>query len=122
MVDVTGSAAHTRGMESYATRFAALIDREDDDLTADERDSLSYYYASVNLADGLPENSEPRRWCAMASTVGRIAHMLGRLPRTGDPGITPQIADWIDSQLRTALNSYQRARLASLPGGASLTR
>lgn len=108
-------------MEPYAVPFAQLIDR-DGDLTADERESLTYYYASVNLAEGVPADSEARRWCDMASTVGRIAHMLGRLPIPGDPGVTSQIADWIQQQLAADLNSYQRARLSALPGWTERVR
>lgn len=97
--------------------FAELVDREPADLSADERESLEYHYAAVNIADGLPADSPSRQWCAMVQNVGRIAHMLGRLPRMGDPGATTEILAWIDEQPRSPLNGYQRARLASLPGG-----
>lgn len=107
-------------MEPYDTAFAALIDCDPADLDADERESLNFYYASVNLAEGLSSESPPRRWCKMATTVGRIAHMLGRLPQSGDPGATPQILAWIEDQKHASLNSYQRARLNSFPGGEAL--
>lgn len=107
-------------MELYAAPFAALCDREPIDLSADERESLDYYYASVNVAEGLPADSPQRRWCLMAQNVGRIANMLERLPQTGDSGATPEILAWIETQRGAPLNSYQRARLRSLPGGFTL--
>jgi len=103
-------------MKNYATSFIELIDRESIDLSADDRDSLNYYYASVNIAEGLPVDSPERRWCAMAQDVGRIAHMLGRLPRSGDPGATAEIVEWISKQSVETLNAFQRAWLGSLPG------
>lgn len=107
-------------MEDYSAPFSELTDREVGDLSADDRDSLEYYYASVNLAEGLPADSPPRRWCLMAQDVGRIAHMLGRVPQLGDPGATPAILAWINAQRWRTLNGYQRARLRSLPGGSAL--
>ncbi|AXL10732.1 hypothetical protein DXT68_00170 [Microbacterium foliorum] len=56
----------------------------------------------------------------MAQNVGRVAHMLGRLPVSGDPGATPVILEWIRFQATATLNSYQRARLGSFPGGDAL--
>lgn len=103
-------------MEDYAAPFAALTDREPCDLTADERASLDYHYASLNLAEGLPAVWPSQRWCLMAQNVGRVAHMLGRRPQSGDPGATPEILAWIDEQRVTQLNGYQRARLAAMPG------
>lgn len=107
-------------MERYAIPFAQLIDREAADLTADERESLEYYYAALNLAEGVSADSAARRWCEMATTVGRIAYMLDRVPKTGDPGTNAAILDWLHAQQGAGLNSYQRARLRSLPGGAEL--
>lgn len=107
-------------MEDYAAPFIELIDREPVDLTPDERDSLEYYYASVNIAEGLPADSDPRHWCLMAQNVGRVAHMLGRIPHLGDPGATPAILEWIAEQPMAHLNGYQRARLAALPGTPGL--
>lgn len=107
-------------MEDYAAPFAALIDSEPCDLSADERASLDYYYASVTIAEGLPAMWPSQRWCLMAQDVGRVAHMLGHLPQFGDPGATPAILAWIEEQCVAQLNSYQRARLASLPGGSAL--
>ena len=104
-------------MEDYAAQFIALIEREPADLSTDDADSLEYYYASVNLAEGLPADSVPRRWCLMAQNAGRVSRMLGRLPQPGDPGATPEILAWISEQSGKSLNSYQRARLCSLPGG-----
>lgn len=113
-------AAHGDEVENYSAPFIELIDRDASDLSADDRESLEYYYASVNLAEGLPADSRPRRWCLMAQNVERIAHMLGRVPQFGDPGITPQIDAWINAQRGAPLNSYQQARLRSLPGGFGL--
>lgn len=109
-----------QGMESYAAPFIELIDREPIDLTPDERESLEYYYASVNIAEGMPAESGPRRWCLMAQSVERVAHMLGRVPQVGDPGATPEILTWIAAQRGTPLNRFQRARLGSLPGMSAL--
>lgn len=103
-------------MESYAARFIELIDREPIDLTSDEYESVEYYYASVNIAEGVPADSGPRRWCLMAQNVGRVAHMLGRVPQVGDPGATPEILTWIAAQRGTPLNTFQRARLHAMPG------
>jgi len=108
------------GMEDYAAPFAALIDREPADLTPDERASLDYYYASLNLAEGLPAVWPSQRWCLVAQNVGRVAHMLGRLPQPGDLGATPEVLAWIAEQRGASLNGYQRARLATLPGMPSL--
>jgi len=110
-------AAHGDEVEDYSAPFIELIDRDVSDLSADDRESLEYYYASVNLAQGLPADSPPRRWCLMAQEVERIAYMLGRVPRSGDPGTTPQIVAWINAQRGAPLNSYQQVRLRSLPGG-----
>ncbi|GAA2895243.1 hypothetical protein GCM10010455_17970 [Microbacterium esteraromaticum] len=107
-------------MEPFAIRFAELANRELSDLDTDERESLDFYYASVNLTEGLPADSAPRRWCTMATTVARLSHMLGGLPRSGDPGVTPQITQWIEQQRSAHLNSFQRARLRSFPGGVEL--
>lgn len=104
------------GMENLSTSFLELIDREPIDLTPDERDCLEYHYASVNIAQGLPADSHPRRWCLMAQSVGRVVHMLGRPPEAGDPGVTPEILTWIAEQSTSPLNSYQRAWLNALPG------
>ncbi len=109
-------------MESFNALFAELIDREAADLTADERESLIYYYASLNLAERMPVDTEPRRWCDMATTVARISYMLSRVPRLGDPGTSPQIVQWIRDQESASLNSYQRARLSPMPGGAERFR
>lgn len=103
-------------MEDFATPFIALIDRVPADLSADERECLEYYFASVNIAEGLSADTVPRAWCLIAQIVGRIAHMLGGLPKPGDPGATPEILEWIRAQSRGTLNTYQRARLAALPG------
>lgn len=103
-------------MEDYAAPFIELIDREPIDLTLEEHDSLEFYYASVNIAEGMPADSDPRLWCLMARNVGRVAHMLGRIPQLGDPGATPAILEWIAEQGRTELNAFQRARLLTLPG------
>ncbi|WP_449407131.1 hypothetical protein [Microbacterium maritypicum] len=102
-------------MEDYLAPFIELIDRKPADLSNDERDSLEYFYASTNLAEGLPPDTPPRSWCLMAQNVGRIVHMLGRPPRPGDPGATPVILRWIAEQHGAPLNGYQRARLAALP-------
>jgi len=109
-----------QSMENFAAPFIELIDREPADLSADEADSLEYYYASVNLAEGVPADSARRRWCLMAQNVGRLSRMLRRLPRSGDPGATPEILAWISAQHGESLTSYQRARLRSLPGGDAL--
>ncbi|WP_152642453.1 hypothetical protein [Microbacterium sp. SA39] len=103
-------------MEDYPASFLALIDREPADLTPYDRESLEYIYASINLAEGLPADSPPRVWCLMAQSVGRIAHMLGRLPQAGDPGATAEILAWVAAQDPESLNGYQRARLSCLPG------
>lgn len=108
-------------MEDYLAPFIQLIDREPADLSADERDSLDYVYAAVNIAEGLPPDSPQRRWCLMAQNVGRVAHMLGRPPRAGDPGATPEILRWIAAQRDASLNGYQRARLAALPRMSAVT-
>lgn len=100
--------------------YAALIDCEPGDLTADQRSSLEYYYASVNVSEGLPVDTGPRRWCVMAQDVARVAHMLGRVPEAGDPGATAAILEWISLQRGAPLNGYQRARLAEFPGGGAL--
>lgn len=102
-------------MEEYAAPFTDLIDREPFDLTPDERESLEFYYASINIAEGLPVDSAPRRWCLMAHNVVRVAHMLGRLPQAGDPGATPEILAWIAEQRAASLNAFQRAWLGALP-------
>ncbi len=107
-------------MEDYAAPFAALIDREACDLSTDEHASLDYYYASLNLAEGLPAVWPSQRWCLMAQNAGRVAHMLGRLPKIGDPGATAAILAWLAEQRTVEFNGYQRARLESLPGGSAL--
>lgn len=100
--------------------YAALIDCEPCALTADERSSLEYYYASVNIAEGLPVDTGPRHWCLMTQNVARVAHMLGRVPEAGDPGATAAILEWIAEQHGALLNGYQRARLDDFPGGGAL--
>lgn len=108
--------AHSSGMQTHPSSFHELAQREPADLTADERESLEYYYASVNLAEGLPAEGNIRRWCQALHDVARVAHLLGRIPKPGDPGATPEIIEWIDVQRRTRLTSYQRAKFRALPG------
>lgn len=116
------ATAHTDGMETIDALFAPLLDREAAHLTADERESLEYFYAALNLSEELPADTAARRWCEMATTLGRISHMLGRMPRSGDPGTNPQILRWVAAQKDQPLNSYQRARLRGMPGGTALLR
>lgn len=102
--------------------FTALAERESADLSPDERDALEYYYAALNVAEGLEADTQPRRWCVMAQNVGTISHMLGRIPAAGDPGAIPEILSWIREQGTSSLNAFQRASLRSVPGGEALIR
>lgn len=99
--------------------FTALADREPADLSPDEREALEYFYAAVNIAEGGDPDSPARRWCAMAQNVGRIAHILGRMPRPGDPEAV-EILQWVNEQRAASLNVYQRSWFASIPGGRDM--
>lgn len=100
--------------------FTALAEREPADLSPDERESLEYFYAAVNIAEGRDPDSPARRWCAMAQNVGRVAHMLGRMPQPGDPGATVEILEWVNEQRVASLNVYQHSWFASIPRGRDL--
>lgn len=109
--------AHGRRMDEYFwTPFAELTLRDDESLTDDERASLNSFLAADAELLGAAPNSAARRWARMARVVGRQARELGRLPVASDPWSTPEHLEWIASQKRDQLNSYQRACLMAMPG------
>lgn len=90
------------------TPFHLLADRELDDLTLDDRESLEYHYAAINLAAGLPADTEPRRWCVTIRAAEQWVE--------GNPCSAPRpwILSWIDEQASLRRCGYQRARIAAL--------
>jgi len=91
-------------------KFWPLVLDPDQEMTADERASLEYYWAFTDVTDGLPIRTTAQRWTAMARRLRRLMVELGRPPVLSDPGAEPLLT-WLDEQRSTDLNSYQRTHL-----------
>lgn len=94
--------------------FGLLHLKPRDELTDDERASLTYYQAYDDVILGYAPNNAPRRWVDMSMRVARLAAALNRLPTEG--AISAELAWIAEQQNATDLNSFQRARLQEIVG------